>query len=60
MAAIKQKSTTIAISKLVIQMMQLKYLILPEGHFDYGKNVAAYYYWVFPNMMFNFYPGDFL
>ncbi len=23
---------------------------------DYGKNVAAYYYWVFPNMMFNFYP----
>ena len=29
---------------------------LPEGHVDYGKNVAAYYYWVFPNMMFNFYP----
>ena len=29
---------------------------LPEGHMDYGKNVAAYYYWVFPNMMFNFYP----
>lgn len=29
---------------------------LPEGHLDYGKNVAAYYYWVFPNMMFNFYP----
>lgn len=29
---------------------------LPEGHIDYGKNVAAYYYWVFPNMMFNFYP----
>ncbi len=29
---------------------------LPEGHPDYGKNVAAYYYWVFPNMMFNFYP----
>jgi len=24
---------------------------LPEGHPDYGKNVAAYYYWVFPNMM---------
>lgn len=23
---------------------------------DYGKNVAAYYFWVFPNMMFNFYP----
>ena len=29
---------------------------LPEGHIDYGKNVAAYYYWMFPNMMFNFYP----
>jgi choline monooxygenase len=29
---------------------------LPEGHPDYGKNVAAYYYWIFPNMMFNFYP----
>lgn len=29
---------------------------LPEGHPDYGKQVAAYYYWVFPNMMFNFYP----
>ena len=28
---------------------------LPEGHPDHGKNVAAYYYWVFPNMMFNFY-----
>ena len=29
---------------------------LPKGHIDFGKNVAAYYYWVFPNMMFNFYP----
>jgi choline monooxygenase len=29
---------------------------LPEGHPDHGKKVAAYYYWVFPNMMFNFYP----
>jgi choline monooxygenase len=29
---------------------------LPEGHPDQGKNVAAFYYWVFPNMMFNFYP----
>ncbi|WP_445383238.1 aromatic ring-hydroxylating oxygenase subunit alpha [Robiginitalea sp. IMCC43444] len=29
---------------------------LPEGHVDYGKDVAAYYFWVFPNMMFNFYP----
>lgn len=29
---------------------------LPEGHIDHGKKIAAYYYWVFPNMMFNFYP----
>ncbi|RMG17385.1 MAG: aromatic ring-hydroxylating dioxygenase subunit alpha [Bacteroidetes bacterium] len=29
---------------------------LPPGHIDYGRQVAAYYYWVFPNMMFNFYP----
>lgn len=29
---------------------------LPKDHIDYGKHVAAYYYWVFPNMMFNFYP----
>ncbi|MGB5386022.1 MAG: SRPBCC family protein, partial [Eudoraea sp.] len=29
---------------------------LPENHPDYGKKIAAYYYWVFPNMMFNFYP----
>lgn len=29
---------------------------LPEGHEDHGKSIAAYYFWVFPNMMFNFYP----
>ncbi len=29
---------------------------LPDGHIDAGKQVAAYYFWVFPNMMFNFYP----
>ncbi len=29
---------------------------LPEGHMDYGKRVAAYYFWMFPNLMFNFYP----
>ena len=29
---------------------------LPESSPDFGKKVAAYYYWVFPNMMFNFYP----
>jgi choline monooxygenase len=30
--------------------------VLPETSPDYGQNVAAYYFWVFPNMMFNFYP----
>ena len=29
---------------------------LPPGSPDHGKNIAAYYFWVFPNMMFNFYP----
>jgi len=29
---------------------------LPPTSKDYGKNIAAYYFWVFPNMMFNFYP----
>jgi choline monooxygenase len=29
---------------------------LPKGHIDFGKQVAAYYFWLYPNMMFNFYP----
>ena len=29
---------------------------LPSSSPDHGKNVAAYYFWIFPNMMFNFYP----
>ena len=29
---------------------------LPSSSPDYGKDVASYYFWVFPNMMFNFYP----
>jgi len=29
---------------------------LPKSSPDYGKEIAAYYFWVFPNMMFNFYP----
>jgi phenylpropionate dioxygenase-like ring-hydroxylating dioxygenase large terminal subunit len=29
---------------------------LPSSSPDHGKNVAAYYFWVFPNTMFNFYP----
>ncbi|HSF46673.1 MAG TPA: aromatic ring-hydroxylating dioxygenase subunit alpha [Chitinophagaceae bacterium] len=29
---------------------------LPPGSPDHGRKVAAYYFFVFPNMMFNFYP----
>jgi choline monooxygenase len=29
---------------------------LPLGHPDAGQQVAAYYFWLFPNLMFNFYP----
>ena len=29
---------------------------IPESSPDHGKKIAAYYFWVFPNMMFNFYP----
>jgi choline monooxygenase len=29
---------------------------LPESSRDYGKKIAAYYFWIFPNMMFNYYP----
>lgn len=29
---------------------------LPEGHPDSGKQVMAYYFWLFPNIMLNFYP----
>ena len=29
---------------------------LPSTSPDHGKKIAAYYFWVFPNMMFNFYP----
>lgn len=29
---------------------------LPADSVDYGTNVAAYYFWVYPNLMFNFYP----
>jgi choline monooxygenase len=29
---------------------------LPASSVDYGKQIAAYYFWVFPNLMFNFYP----
>jgi choline monooxygenase len=29
---------------------------LHETSPDYGSEIAAYYWWLFPNMMFNFYP----
>jgi|TARA_B100001996_G_scaffold106460_1_gene80219 choline monooxygenase len=29
---------------------------IPEGSPDFGLNVAAYYYWIFPGLMLNFYP----
>ncbi len=29
---------------------------LPPSSPDFGRHVAAYYFWVYPNMMFNFYP----
>ncbi|MES1225150.1 MAG: SRPBCC family protein, partial [Bacteroidota bacterium] len=29
---------------------------LPASSPDHGKKIAAYYFFVFPNMMFNFYP----
>jgi len=29
---------------------------LPEDHVLYGKEVAAFYFWIFPNVMLNFYP----
>lgn len=28
----------------------------PVGHPDHGRRVYAYYFWLFPNLMFNFYP----
>jgi choline monooxygenase len=29
---------------------------LPSGHPNFGERVAAFYFWLFPNTMFNFYP----
>ncbi len=29
---------------------------LPVGHVDHGQRIAAYYYFLFPNTMLNFYP----
>jgi choline monooxygenase len=32
------------------------YFDTPKGHVDEGKRIYAYYFWIFPNLMFNFYP----
>lgn len=32
------------------------YFNCPKGHPDEGKRIYAYYFWIFPNLMFNFYP----
>lgn len=29
---------------------------LPIGHACYGSKIAAFYFWIFPNIMLNFYP----
>ena len=29
---------------------------LPKSSPDYGQQIAAYYYWIFPGLMLNFYP----
>ncbi len=29
---------------------------LPDSSPDFGQNISAYYFWIFPNLMFNFYP----
>ena len=29
---------------------------LPDGHPDSGARIAAWYFWLFPNLMLNFYP----
>lgn len=29
---------------------------LPTAHPDHGKRISAYYFWLFPNLMLNFYP----
>ena len=29
---------------------------LPAGHPDEGQRIGAYYFWLFPNLMLNFYP----
>lgn len=35
---------------------QLAFAAAPAGSPDHGKRVAAWYFWIFPNLMLNFYP----
>ena len=32
------------------------YFDLPKSSPDYGEKIAAYYYWIYPGLMLNFYP----
>ena len=29
---------------------------IPTDHSDFGQNIAAYYFWIYPGLMLNFYP----
>ena len=40
----------------VIFVRQQNSFNLPKESKDYGKKIAAYYFWLFPNIMLNFYP----
>ena len=56
MAATPLRSTSIATCRSDTPTKEQRSLTCHSGHIDEGKSIAAYYYWVFPNMMFNFYP----
>ena len=50
---------TVILDNGVLQYTQSKdvknRLEIPIGYKDYNSNIYAYYYWLFPNIMFNFY-----
>ena len=50
---------TVLLSNGVLQYAESKSkknrLNIQKGYDDYKKNIYAYYYWIFPNIMFNFY-----
>ena len=51
--------TTILLKNGVLQYTESRNkddkLNIPKGYSDYKKNIYAYYYWLFPNIMLNFY-----